>query len=542
MTAPVVTSVGVPSAGTYSRAILFFPSLSFTVNFDQTIMMVSGTPRLKLRIGDNTGADYTTEYANYVSGIGTSSLTFSWTITAEGLDRDGIGIVELELNGGTIQNVLFENADLTLHSVGSTSAVFVNEDRPWIDSYYSPWGNYNTGQNVDFFVYWSEEVDITGSPQIALNGGRYAVCTGDTGSSYAVFRYTVQSGDTGNLSVAGTMVELSGGAIKDVSGDYNALLTLRGPTGAVPTMNTPPIWDTLNNNIPLFVQGLGYETDFIPLLVTGDEPSSGSMTLAMPDVDVGLITTALTLFVESHESSTESIPLVVPNTLDTKTAPITLFVWGEDASSGSLTLHTTGHDGVTGEIPLTTWGHLTATAAMPLFVKVDPPGESDALLSLVITGSLEDGIFAGIPLHTYADEFGQTPTRSMPLFLMAEDQSSAVAHMNLWVEGRTHAADGSLELVVWNDQEGAYQSIPLFVQGEGETDGAAPLTWSMNLVLQRDPANAITLYVQGPGEELTEAMTLYVEGEELSTATLDLSIPNVLGYVRQTVPLFVSGF
>ena len=59
---------------------------------------VSGTPQLLLRIGD------TLRDADYVSGSGTATLSFSYTVQADDADHDGISIdgFALKLNGGAI--------------------------------------------------------------------------------------------------------------------------------------------------------------------------------------------------------------------------------------------------------------------------------------------------------------------------------------------------------------------------------------------------------------------------------------------------------
>ena len=58
----------------------------------------NGTPRIKLNVGENS-------YANYVSGSGTNTLTFKYTIV-EGDTTNGEPLscdeFALELNGGTI--------------------------------------------------------------------------------------------------------------------------------------------------------------------------------------------------------------------------------------------------------------------------------------------------------------------------------------------------------------------------------------------------------------------------------------------------------
>jgi Domain of unknown function (DUF4347)/Bacterial Ig-like domain/Cadherin domain len=120
--APTVTSVSVPSNGWYAAG----QNLDFTVNLSEAVIVntTGGTPRIALTVGS------TTVYATYVSGSGTSALTFRYTVQASELDTDGIVVGALGLNGGTIQDAAGNNATLTLNSVGSTAAVKVDAVNP----------------------------------------------------------------------------------------------------------------------------------------------------------------------------------------------------------------------------------------------------------------------------------------------------------------------------------------------------------------------------------------------------------------------------
>jgi gliding motility-associated-like protein len=118
---PTVTSVSVPANGYYNAG----QSLSFAVNFNENVT-VTGAPSLPLTIGSST------VQANYVSGSGTSVLTFAYMIQAGDNDMDGITIgAALQLNGGAIKDAS-NNATLTLNSVGNTSNVFVNTVIPTV--------------------------------------------------------------------------------------------------------------------------------------------------------------------------------------------------------------------------------------------------------------------------------------------------------------------------------------------------------------------------------------------------------------------------
>ena len=69
------------------------------VRFSRTVT-VTGTPQLALTIGAET------RQADYASGTGTTTLSFSYEVAAEDLDEDGVGVAAdaLTLNSGTIND------------------------------------------------------------------------------------------------------------------------------------------------------------------------------------------------------------------------------------------------------------------------------------------------------------------------------------------------------------------------------------------------------------------------------------------------------
>jgi hypothetical protein len=175
--APTITSVTGPTAGTY----IVGQNLDFTVVFSEAVA-VTGTPRLQLTIGS------TTRYATYLSGTGTSTLTFRYTVQAGDEDTDGIAVASpIDLNGGTIKDVPGNNAVLTF-TPPNTSGVLVDGVAPTITSVSGPAaGTYIVGQHLDFTVQFDETVvvDTTGgTPRLELTIGsttRYATYLSGTG-------------------------------------------------------------------------------------------------------------------------------------------------------------------------------------------------------------------------------------------------------------------------------------------------------------------------------------------------------------------------
>jgi ELWxxDGT repeat protein len=227
--APTITSVTGPAAGTY----IVGQHLDFTVVFSEAVVVntAGGTPRLQLTIGS------TTRYATYLSGSGTSTLTFRYTVQSGDLDSDGIAVASpVDLNGGTIKDVPGNDAVLSF-TPPNTSGVLVDGVAPTITSVSGPTaGTYIVGQNLDFTVVFSEAVVVNtagGTPRLVLTIGsttRYATYLSGTGTSTLVFRYTVQSGDldSDGIAVASTSIDLNGGTITDVPGN-DAVLTFTPP-------------------------------------------------------------------------------------------------------------------------------------------------------------------------------------------------------------------------------------------------------------------------------------------------------------------------
>ena len=74
-----------PVGGTSSDTYRGGDAITFEVVFNQPVT-VNGAPRLRISISGGTGD----EYATYVSGSGTNTLVFSYTVLATEMDPDGI--------------------------------------------------------------------------------------------------------------------------------------------------------------------------------------------------------------------------------------------------------------------------------------------------------------------------------------------------------------------------------------------------------------------------------------------------------------------
>ncbi len=275
--APTVVSVSVPASKSYMAG----DNLDFAVNFSENVNVVTsgGTPYMALTIGTSTGN------AAYVSGDGTSAITFRYTVATGDTDSDGIAVSAISLNGGTITDAVGNDATLTLNSVGSTAAVLVDTTAPTVSSVSVPANDtYKAGDNLDFTVNFAENIDVVtagGTPYITLTNGSSTVNAtyqSGTGTAAILFRYTVAAGnsDIDGIGVD-TEISLNGGTIKDVAGN-DATLTLNsvGSTTAVlvdgiaPTIGTVTLADD-NSYIDLtFSEGVYGAGDGTTALAVSD--------------------------------------------------------------------------------------------------------------------------------------------------------------------------------------------------------------------------------------------------------------------------------
>jgi hypothetical protein len=116
---PGLVSVTPPSNGVYKAGL----TLDWTVTFSEPVF-VTGTPRIALTVGSAT------VYADYVSGSGTDTLVFRYTVQAGDTDGDGVEAAgSIDLNGGTIRDDAANDSGLSLPTAGS-SAVIVDTTAP----------------------------------------------------------------------------------------------------------------------------------------------------------------------------------------------------------------------------------------------------------------------------------------------------------------------------------------------------------------------------------------------------------------------------
>lgn len=232
---PAIATLTPPSNAWYKAG----ENLDFVANYGDPVV-VTGTPRIGITLGSST------VYADYLSGSGTNSLTFRYTVIANDLDANGIAIgSSVGLNGGSINDPFSEPANNNFTSPNLTN-VRVDAVIPTISSVAPPAdGTYNTNDNLDFTVNFAENIVVTGLPQITLDVGgtpRYAIYTSGTGTNALVFRYTVNPGHLDSNGIeSSSPLDLNSGTLKDQAGNDVSPLTFTPPntTGVIVDATAP---------------------------------------------------------------------------------------------------------------------------------------------------------------------------------------------------------------------------------------------------------------------------------------------------------------
>ena len=211
-------------------------TIEVRVEFDRAVK-VTGSPQFALTVGTET------RHAT-LSGWGSHSLYFDYTVQEVDRDEDGIGIPvnALRLYGGTIRTAdSTTDADLTHGALAadrrskvSGNAVNRESAPPAVKqvafiSAPARGDTYELGETVEVVIGFSGPVTVTGSPQVALTVGaetRHATLSG-WGSHSLYFDYTVQDADRDEdgIAIAANALLLNGGTIRSADGTTDADLT-----------------------------------------------------------------------------------------------------------------------------------------------------------------------------------------------------------------------------------------------------------------------------------------------------------------------------
>ena len=328
-TPPTVTGESITGATGIQNGLLNVNDVvTFTVAMSE-VVTVTGTPQLSIRIGS---ANYT---ANYVSGSGTSSLVFSYTVVAGQTDTNGISINSnaLSLNGGTIKDAAGNNATLSFASVSDNASYKVDTTAPTLSSSNPSDGAMNFGRSANITLTFSETI-LAGAGTITLRL---------SSNSSVVETFTLSTGigsSGGSISISGSTVTINPAAnLSSLTNYYinvasNALTDSAGNAYAGISDSTTLNFRT-SNVLPAGASG---EAINLALTVPSDTIAS-PVTLTITGVPAGW-----TLSEGTHNAD-GSWTVVTSN-------PEALSITSPDGYTGALVLHVTetwtNADGSTG--------------------------------------------------------------------------------------------------------------------------------------------------------------------------------------------------
>ena len=195
----VATTTANPASGDYNTGA----TVKITVTFTETVT-VAGTPALLLNDGGT---------ASYLSGSGTKSLVFAYTV-ANGQNTSALAVAGSNLDGGTITDAAGNPANLSAADV-TFAGLEIGAAVLSVSANYPSTAIVGPGTTVTFTVKLSGAVTVAGSPVLTLNDGGQAVYAGGSGTSTLTFSYKVGATGSGQNTpgLAITGFNLNGGAV-----------------------------------------------------------------------------------------------------------------------------------------------------------------------------------------------------------------------------------------------------------------------------------------------------------------------------------------
>jgi hypothetical protein len=225
-TIPIVVSLGIPAA-------------------------VTGTPQLQLAlVGGQTAL------ATYVSGSGTNTLVFKYTVAA------GQSTGTAFLDDGA--SLLLSGKSLSLPAPGAQGSLGINSRividtamaaAPVVQSVTAgvPNGVFQAGNIIPIAVHFSRAVTVTGTPTLALAVGSSPVLvnySGGSGTDTLTFDYTIAAGqNSAKLDYA------SADALQTLPG--NSITDSLNQQGANPKLPMPGLVGSLSDNALIVVSSTG---------------------------------------------------------------------------------------------------------------------------------------------------------------------------------------------------------------------------------------------------------------------------------------------
>ena len=327
-----VTSVPVAteSGDTYGPG----EEIEFAVTFSRPVRVPSGQdPGLRFSLDGNQ-----TRTAAYVSGSGTRSLVFAYTVEEGDRDRNGIQVGDGRATWSAAEGIedLYPNRNLPVvldhPEIGAFPGHKINGaiDRPKITLVRvarAPHrcSTYGLGEAIDLKFIFDQAVTVTGVPEATFllrpdtRAGRHgellsrqAVYHSGTGTNELVFRHVVQEGDGGVIDIRAAANALAkrniaqlempwAGAIHKAGGTAIAVLA-NGETGWLMKIDTGLELDTLQ------VTGTTNDTGLVPAFEseTADYTASVAGTVDQVTVAAQPVSCAAEATIEPPDADTSA--------------------------------------------------------------------------------------------------------------------------------------------------------------------------------------------------------------------------------------------
>jgi Ca2+-binding RTX toxin-like protein len=167
--------------------------------------------------------------------------SFAWAKNLGGSSGDWSNGITIDSSGniyttGSFQDTVDFDPGLgaNLNSSAGSYDIFIHKLEPGVAptvvsiTSSTPDGSYAAGSLIPITIAFSEAVNVTGSPTLALNSGGSATYTSGSGTNTLTFNYTVGAGENVSDLDYSSISALTGGTIQDAATN-NANLTLSSP-------------------------------------------------------------------------------------------------------------------------------------------------------------------------------------------------------------------------------------------------------------------------------------------------------------------------
>ncbi|MDH1210085.1 Ig-like domain-containing protein [Pseudomonas chengduensis] len=219
LTAPIAPTITNVSSSTANGTYKIGDVITVNVQFDSAVN-VAGIPTLTLE----TGA--TDRVLNYVSGSGTNTLSFSYTVQAgdSSADLDYVSSSALSLNGGSIRDGANQSAILTLAapgaagSLGANKALVVDGVRPAATNITLSDTALSIGETATVTITFAERVVGLDTADFTVAGGTLTGLSSADGGLTWTATFTPDS----NLSDATNVITLDNTGVMDLAGNIGS--------------------------------------------------------------------------------------------------------------------------------------------------------------------------------------------------------------------------------------------------------------------------------------------------------------------------------